>query len=634
MVNRDSLTVNVSGNGGRNAVSFKARAVTESANASVTVGSACTLAKSVTSAHTASITNGSYYGDSGIGETLLQANCNDASGFAIYAIGYTGNLNGANYLRDNTLYSTYNDTYDITTGTGTSGNSNWSMKLTAVSNSDTPVIQNSYDSYHNVPSEYALVANKASGTTIDDGARVKATYTAYISESQPAGTYEGKVKYALVHPTTKPAPYVPHSINTTAGQICYYPNTNEHQGTMGCQTVSTSATSATLLASNFSRTGYGFAGWSDVYDYDTNPNAHFYGPQETITFTAGQYTGTNNGLSLYAVWVESAGSLQTDASIVCSSLTQAPTDGTANLSSVSALTDARDNQTYAIAKLADGKCWMIENLRLDNTNSDNSTGALAQGYAPSTTITNEFNYSRTYGAFSGLANPESSNFNTYYHANSLYYYGTQEGTATINIYTGGRTSDAAYHMPRYNNSNTANRASSPTGNSAAMYSYGNYYTWQAAVADLTWISTDNQSITGTSICPAGWRLPQGGNKTQIETYDNNDYWNLTVDALNDGVVPAEYDTDEKPIYRGATEIEPILKKLRAYPTNFVLPGIASENTVVFRSIYGYYWTSTTTGGYGAYSLNLINGVDPYIEPGSNGRDNYYGGSIRCLASGA
>lgn len=62
-------------------------------------------------------------------------------------------------------------------------------------------------------------------------------------------------------------------------------------------------------------------------------------------------------------------------------LIQASTDGTANLSSVSALTDQRDDQTYAIAKLADGNCWMIENLRLDTEATRGATNeALAQGY--------------------------------------------------------------------------------------------------------------------------------------------------------------------------------------------------------------------------------------------------------------
>ena len=53
-----------------------------------------------------------------------------------------------------------------------------------------------------------------------------------------------------------------------------------------------------------------------------------------------------------------------------STLTQANYDSetgvlSAALSSVTALTDQRDGETYAVARLADGNCWMIENLRLD-----------------------------------------------------------------------------------------------------------------------------------------------------------------------------------------------------------------------------------------------------------------------------
>ena len=271
---------------------------------------------------------------------------------------------------------------------------------------------------------------------------------------------------------------------------------------MGCQSAS-DGNSIELLASNFSRTGYGFAGWSDKFDYATNPSAHFYGPMETITVPTGT---TANGLSLYAVWIKSQGSIQDQSKVasVCNSLTTAPTDGTANLTSVSALTDQRDNNTYAIAKLADDNCWMIENLRLESTAEHNSDGTLAQGYGTSA----------TYGNFGGLADAESMNFTGTTMANSLYYSGTQSGTASINI---GTSNNPGYRMPRYNNLNTSARATNPTSNTfpennttGGMYSYGNYYTWHAAIADLTYNGTNNQSTTGTSLCPAGWHLPTGG----------------------------------------------------------------------------------------------------------------------------
>ena len=74
-------------------------------------------------------------------------------GFAIYAIGYTNNTDGDNTLTSHNL----SPVQTIATGTGTSGNSQWAMKLATVS-SPTPTypitIQNSYDSFHTVPNAY------------------------------------------------------------------------------------------------------------------------------------------------------------------------------------------------------------------------------------------------------------------------------------------------------------------------------------------------------------------------------------------------------------------------------------------------------------------------------------------------
>ena len=190
------------------------------------------------------------------------------------------------------------------------------MKLGAVSGTYTPTILNSFDSYHAVPSTYTQVAKYTSGTDVGttmananaNGSSITTTYASYISYTQAADTYAGKVKYTLVHPNDADAPLQPQI--ATSGCINYVPNGSNVEGTMGCQSLSSSDTTAKLLPSNFSRFGYGFAGWSDAFDYATNANAHFYGPQEDIIFTAGQYTGTNNGLALYAVWVKSAGSLQ------------------------------------------------------------------------------------------------------------------------------------------------------------------------------------------------------------------------------------------------------------------------------------------------------------------------------------
>ena len=389
------------------------------------------------------------------------------------------------------------------------------------------------------------------------------------------------------------------------GKFCYKANGSNVVGTMGQQTVSNSATSTMLLASNYSRTGYGFAGWSEDPDAASHlSTATVYGPQETVELTAGTYQ--NAGRNLYAVWVASAGNLQ---NWTC------PNDTTMPIGTVTALTDQRDGDTYAVAKLADGKCWMIENMRLGNTNSDNATGVLAQGYG---------------GQFAGLANPESVALFGTTTANTLY--STNGSNNTINL----GTSYADYRFPRYNNINTPSDASDrpqePTTNTAAnsvsgarLYSYGNYYTWAAAIADTTSYSTSNQSITTTAICPSGWRLPKGGDKTNES---NNEFWLLFVTRLNNGTNPANYDNQTQPYYV-STENASLLDALRSYPNNFVYSGLTIYGGKFFNvGTYGSYWTSTTQNVGGAYGAEFWGGT---IYPGTYDYGKFYGRTIRCVA---
>ena len=387
-----------------------------------------------------------------------------------------------------------------------------------------------------------------------------------------------------------------------ADKICYRANGSDVEGTMGQQDVVSTDTSIGLLASNYSRAGYGFAGWNTAAD-GTGTN---YGPQETIEFTAGQYSTT--GLKLYAKWVASAGDLQNWSG--CLSLASG---------AVTALTDQRDNETYAVAKLADGNCWMIENMRLENTGTDNTNGSLAQGYNAS---------------FAGLADPETpSRFNDVTTANTLY---STDGSTD-------KTISGAYQssrFPRYNNINTpttaADRPTNPTANSdynstsfAGMYSYGNYYTWAAAIADTTDYTTDNQSVTSTSICPSGWHLPKGGNNQNTA---NNEFLAFTEALI--GTKPANYDSQTHPSYKtavGNPEGTDVSNALRAYPNNFVYSGYMHDGSVYYRGSRSYYWSSTAYTGTNVYNLYFSRTT---VYPGTYDIYKYRGQTIRCVASGA
>ncbi|MBQ1540086.1 hypothetical protein IIZ72_00780, partial [Candidatus Saccharibacteria bacterium] len=245
----------------------------------VTVSESCSMTATVGTPHSASLPNGTYSGTSypnGVGTTTLRAFCNDRQGFAIYAIGYTGDEYGNTKLHSNTL----GNDYDINTGIYTSGsttNSTWSMKLSSVAGDFAPTITDgtnnteNFTTWHVVPSEYTKVAYRTTGTdtlvnNVGTGSSVEVTYDAYISPTQPAGTYVGQVKYTLVHPSTAGKPVTPlKASDCPAGYVCYAPNASDIVGSMdsissskitssptaGKISVGTSATTINLIAPNY-----------------------------------------------------------------------------------------------------------------------------------------------------------------------------------------------------------------------------------------------------------------------------------------------------------------------------------------------------------------------------------------------
>ena len=574
-----------------------ASATSTSATASVNVAEACTMSSTLTSPHTATIPPNTNQTDIGI--TTIKVTCNDASGYSIYAVGYTGNeIGGTNSTK---LVGVANSTSTISTGTATSGNtSNWSMKLSTSGSSYVATLDNSFGSYHTVPAEYTKVAHYNSATDLSTGSTLTTTYAAYINGTQSADTYAGKVKYTMVHPTSE---VPPHEVACSASRICYNPNTNVVQGQMGQQSASNNA-SVTLYASNFKRDGYGFAGWSDSYDYENDPDANLYGPNETITTPSNVST---NGLSLYAIWVPSQGSMQSDTSTVCSGLTQSGPNVDKTLYSVSALTDERDNNTYAIAKLADGKCWMIENLRLDDT----PILSLSNTHNPSLPLTNVYDL----GTTSNHLSPTSS---VAYNATTA-----PEGWCTTN-------SSACDDQSRLRTDNITlftNNTASGYSASSNVYGYGNYYNWYSATAGHGKYGSsygDGYTAPG-DICPAGWHLPKGGNKSYEST---NDFWALIVSGLNNGINPANYDGQTQPYYTGDPEGIDMSKVIRLYPNNFIYSGYVDGGSINSRTTGGNYWTYLAGHSNSAYTLSFgSNGV----YPGTGGSYKYNGRMVRCVS---
>jgi len=603
----------------------------------INVLESCSMTANVNTAHTGSIINGTYSGTdypSGIGQTTLKAFCNDNSGFAIYAIGYTNNEYGNTTLHWSGASDTSDTTNAINTGLYTAGsttNSTWSMKLTSVSGTYAPTISDgtnnteNFTTWHVVPQEYTKVAYRTAGTDTDNsgtgiGSSLTTTYDAYISNTQPAGTYIGQVKYTLVHPnkvdnSNKPVAPLKDS-DCPAGYVCYAPNASDIEGSMsslgaitsspkaGRISVGTSAATINLIAPNYKRAGFGFAGWST--DFEADNNSTIYGPNETITIEAGSLS--TNGMILYPVWIASTGNLQGWNG--CSSLADIPTSGRATLASMTALKDTRDNNVYTVAKLADGKCWMTENLRLNNE-------------ATITTANTQSNNGSFGGVFTSL--PQSVDLNW-------------SSNTSNNLYTGL----TAYTLPQLNTNNTNIGGKNASGTDLSIshntsndhvqwYSYGNYYSWAAAIADTTAHNINNEIVTSTSICPTGWRLPIGGQSTVNTT---GDFYILTK-TLMDGTEPnnpnggySYYQGTVDGVDLGATASS----SLRNYPNNFIYSGYWYGSSALNRGNYGYYWSSSSAyNGNVAYSYSFGGSA---VFSGTGSDDKYSGYSVRCVAGGS
>ncbi|MBR3134957.1 hypothetical protein IKG54_00090, partial [Candidatus Saccharibacteria bacterium] len=149
--------------------------------------------------------------------------------------------------------------------------------------------------------------------------------------------------------------------------------------------------------------------------------------------------------------------MQTFTAAACNRLPEADTAG----NNIYTLKDSRDNKSYKIAHLADGNCWMVQNLALDGGR----------------TLT-----------------PADSNV-------------TQNRTLPANIANGV--------APSYNDS----QIYAGVQNQTDVYGskYGNLYNYPASSATLG--NFETLSTITESVCPKNWRLPDNSNyNTLIPLY--------------------------------------------------------------------------------------------------------------------
>ena len=263
---------------------------------------------------------------------------------------------------------------------------------------------------------------------------------------------------------------------------------------------------------------------------------------------------------------------------------------------VARLTDARDQKQYWVTKLADGNCWMTQNLDLDLSTSKALTpddSDVSRSWAPKndtltdgtkTTSDYEAEWSWNLGDYV-LTTPNA---------------GTSCGTSGISNF-GDCTSvgfQSVAGMTPMTDGDATDVISGNTYN--AHYHVGNHYTWNAATAGTGGTITSAEATD--SICPKGWRLPTSTSSGEYQALMNA----YSISSNTDGSTA-----------------------LVSAPLYFVRSGYVTSGSLGYAGYGGYYWSSTAgSSTIGAYGLYFGSGsVNPSSSP-----YRYRGQSVRCLAS--
>ena len=345
------------------------------------------------------------------------------------------------------------------------------------------------------------------------------------------------------------------------------------------------ASTTTLSPTSPAWAGHRFLGWCDQAttkssNNDTCATGHSHQPGDAISLNQ---TGANN-VKLYAIWQEVCVGYTTMQSLTSSSIaTLLP-----NEHSTATVCDTRDDQTYTIAKLKDGKYWMVENL--------NIAGGTALS-AGDTDVTSDY----------------ISNFST---SNNL----TKTGNTIVlpaSSTSGFRENNhSSNHSYVYNSGNKTNCGAS--GQNTPCYSY---YSWDAATLGSGRTITTHGADAPQSICPKGWRLPTIRVQSASNWQTESDFYALAHQYGLDS--NTETGEDDNGFY---TQAGP------GTTPNFLLAGnyddgsFYDDDSIYSGGSYGIYWSSTSYDESIARSLcfdrKYVSSADPYFR--------YYGFSVRCL----
>ena len=260
------------------------------------------------------------------------------------------------------------------------------------------------------------------------------------------------------------------------------------------------------------------------------------------------------------------------------------------------LTDTRDGKKYWVTKLADGNCWMTQNLELDL--SGRTLTPADSDVSSNWTYNGGWYNSADQGSTSSTA-IQGWNLGNYVWTSP----DTYDGCGNIT----GNLSSCSNRFTEVSNMAPMTKARTDgvviEGNTYdAHYKTGYYYSWNAATAG-SGIGITNR-YAASSICPLGWELP--ANSATFNTLRKQ------YDAS--GLLTGDDITTRTPLY-------------------FALSGMAFPSTAS-SNLYGagdngYYWSSEAYVFEGIAKGMHLNTYGPENDDRQS-RD--VGGSIRCVAA--
>ncbi len=532
-----------------------------SANASVHVSEACSMSAGTPSNDSISVDNSTF--TENVSLTKFTVKCNDASGFAIYAIGYSNDTYGTTDMVGSTSGLTIPTGTDALNGNTTS---HWSMLVAKDTSSYLPAnltIENNFNNYHVIPDDFTKIASFSSSTdgVNGTGSAINTSYAVRISATQAADTYVGKVKYVLVHPSTMVAGT--YSINYLA---------NGGSGsTMSSESNIYNFENHTLALNTYTAPSWspaGFQGWCTTNtSQQVCSDGTLYTDGADIPASSVS-AGGNATLNLYAIWgkpitLNEATYLQDKFSC---ELTSAGT--------MKVLIDNRDNTPYHVKKLADGKCWMLDNLALNI--ADPSVKAILSSANTNATDT-DLNALRSKEIDDGVINGDTNDTSGYYRMQLASAF--KDDTSTC-----------------YGEGNCK---------------YGIYYNYCAASAG-TYCTEGNLGNASSDICPANWRMPTGGENSDYRAlctaYDSNCATNGRSDLASSNESSLQYNLSTPFAGWAVTRDGVVSKYLDGYG--------------------GYFWSSSISGS-STIMINLMSD-NTGVQTGQQFVTRNYGISMRCV----